>query len=228
MDALHLPRRCGFLYRGFLSLSPLSVANRLRIAVDRPLHPSRRSQTAGHSQSIACHRGTSRSLLRRRTLFPTLPACPIADRVSNLWRGFSKGGSMNRFQCFASLLAILLAVSGAAFSQAASSLLQGTVTDPSGAPSRARVTLANVDSKTERTAVTGTQGEYRIRALPSGTYTLTGGRFHWKSIRSDPDHRNPAGGLQCSPSSEPASRSCLDGKPSLHLSLDGILLQSKL
>jgi hypothetical protein len=81
---------------------------------------------------------------------------------------------MNCFQRFAFLLAILLAVSGAAFSQAASSSLQGTVTDPSGsAIADATVTLANVDSKNERTAVTGTQGEYRILALPSGTYTLS-------------------------------------------------------
>src|SRR5579859_7757531 len=81
---------------------------------------------------------------------------------------------MNRIQRFACLFAVLLAGNGVAFSQAASSSLQGTVTDPSGsAIAEATVTLANVDSKNERTAVTGTQGEYRILALPSGTYTLS-------------------------------------------------------
>ena len=109
--------------------------------------------------------------------YPVSDITSRSDRRSSferMERVLSKGGTMNRFQRFASLLAILLAVSGVAFSQAASSSLQGTITDPSGsAIAGATVTLANVDSKTERTVVTGTQGEYRLLALPSGTFTLT-------------------------------------------------------
>ena len=81
---------------------------------------------------------------------------------------------MNSFRWFGSLLLVLLTISGAAFSQAASTSLQGTVTDPSGgAIPDATVVLSNNESKTERTAVTGVQGEYRFLALPPGTYTLT-------------------------------------------------------
>jgi carboxypeptidase family protein len=48
------------------------------------------------------------------------------------------------------------------------------VTDSSGAavPGSA-VVLANAESKTERTAATGGQGEYEFLLLPPGTYTLT-------------------------------------------------------
>jgi len=80
---------------------------------------------------------------------------------------------MNRFERSALLVTILLALSGAAFPQASSSSLQGTVTDPSGsAIPGAIVTLADTASKTERTAITGTQGEYRLLALTPGTYSL--------------------------------------------------------
>ena len=81
---------------------------------------------------------------------------------------------MKRFQWCALLVALLLASNGTAFSQASSSSLQGTVMDPSGsAIPGAAVVLANVESKTERTVVTGPQGEYRFLALPPGTYTLS-------------------------------------------------------
>jgi len=59
-----------------------------------------------------------------------------------------------------------------AWSQASTSV-RGTVTDPGGnAIVAASVVLANSESKTERTATTGDQGEYQFLFVPPGTYTL--------------------------------------------------------
>src|ERR1700724_1423053 len=61
---------------------------------------------------------------------------------------------------------------GLALGQATPSLL-GTVTDPDGnALVGANVVLANAESKTERRATTGGQGEYQFLLIPPGTYTL--------------------------------------------------------
>lgn len=71
------------------------------------------------------------------------------------------------------MAAISLTVSFA-FSQISSSSLQGTVTDPSGgAIAGATVVLSNLESKTERTTATGAAGEYRLLAVPPGTYVLS-------------------------------------------------------
>jgi hypothetical protein len=61
---------------------------------------------------------------------------------------------------------------GLALGQATTSV-RGTVTDPDGnAVVGANVVLANAESKTERTATTGGQGEYQFLLIPPGTYTL--------------------------------------------------------
>src|SRR3984893_3837567 len=68
---------------------------------------------------------------------------------------------------FASMLG-----TGLALGQATASL-RGTVADPDGkAVVGANVVLANAESKTERTATTGGQGEYQFLLIPPGTYTL--------------------------------------------------------
>src|ERR1700693_2370616 len=70
------------------------------------------------------------------------------------------------------LLAFLLLAS-VAWGQATTSV-RGSVTDPGGnALVGATVVLANAESKTERTATTGGQGEYQFLFVPPGTYTLT-------------------------------------------------------
>src|ERR1700741_177393 len=70
------------------------------------------------------------------------------------------------------LLALLLLAS-VAWGQATTSV-RGSVTDPGGnALVGANVVLANSESKTERTATTGDQGEYQFLFIPPGTYTLT-------------------------------------------------------
>lgn len=52
--------------------------------------------------------------------------------------------------------------------------VRGTVTDPGGnVVVGSSVVLADAESKTERTATTGDQGEYQFLFVPPGTYTLT-------------------------------------------------------
>lgn len=64
-------------------------------------------------------------------------------------------------------------ISGTVWGQASTSL-RGTITDPSGSTiPGAQVVLASSESKTERTATTGEQGEYQFLFVPPGTYTLT-------------------------------------------------------
>jgi hypothetical protein len=67
-----------------------------------------------------------------------------------------------------------LAAAGIAAGQGSSSSLQGTVTDPSeSAIAGAKIVLANDESRIERTTETDARGEYRLLALPPGTYRLT-------------------------------------------------------
>jgi Carboxypeptidase regulatory-like domain len=64
-------------------------------------------------------------------------------------------------------------VSGRIVHAQATTSVRGTVTDPSGsAVVGANVVLANAESRTERAATTGTQGEYQFLFLAPGTYTL--------------------------------------------------------
>jgi len=65
-----------------------------------------------------------------------------------------------------------LLLSSLAWGQANTSL-RGTITDPSGSTiAGASVVLSNNESKVERAATTGEQGEYQFLFLPPGTYTL--------------------------------------------------------
>lgn len=62
--------------------------------------------------------------------------------------------------------------SSPAFAQATTSL-RGTITDPSGGTvAGAQVVLTNNESKGERGATTGEQGEYQFLLLPPGSYAL--------------------------------------------------------
>jgi Carboxypeptidase regulatory-like domain len=64
-------------------------------------------------------------------------------------------------------------VSGRVVRAQATTSVRGTVTDPSGsAVVGANVFLSNAESKTERAATTGAQGEYQFLFLSPGTYTL--------------------------------------------------------
>jgi hypothetical protein len=71
------------------------------------------------------------------------------------------------------VLLTMLANSRAAWGQATTSV-RGTVTDPTGSVvAGATVLLANAESRTERAAKTGGQGEYQFLFVPPGTYALT-------------------------------------------------------
>src|SRR6266849_3745049 len=73
-----------------------------------------------------------------------------------------------------SLVAFFIVWASPAFSQTSSTSVRGAVTDPSGSVVQgATVVLANTESKTERPATTGVQGEYQFLFVPPGTYTLT-------------------------------------------------------
>jgi hypothetical protein len=72
-----------------------------------------------------------------------------------------------------SMLVVMLLAASLAWTQATTSL-RGTVTDPDGkAVTGAEVVLANAQSRTERTVMTGNQGEYQFLLVPPGSYTLT-------------------------------------------------------
>jgi uncharacterized protein YfaS (alpha-2-macroglobulin family) len=72
---------------------------------------------------------------------------------------------------------IFLTIASAAFGQVATGTLQGFVTDASGAPiPAAEVKATEVQTNQSFSARTNDSGEYRIFALPVGTYTATGER----------------------------------------------------
>src|SRR5437870_2193798 len=71
------------------------------------------------------------------------------------------------------LLMPLTLIFSLARAQTSTTSLRGTVTDPSGSVvAEATVVLTNAESRTERTATTGTQGGYQFLAVSPGTYTL--------------------------------------------------------
>jgi hypothetical protein len=81
---------------------------------------------------------------------------------------------MNRSGLNVLPLVCLLFFSCFVFAQGSSSSLQGTVTDPGGsAIPEATVVLTSTQATIERTVTTGPQGDFRMLALPPGTYTLT-------------------------------------------------------
>ena len=81
---------------------------------------------------------------------------------------------MKRIAQWIFAVTVSLALSSLCFSQASSSSLRGTVTDPSGsALPGATVVVASAELQVTRTSTTGGLGDYSFLALPPGTYTLT-------------------------------------------------------
>src|SRR5450759_2104620 len=69
---------------------------------------------------------------------------------------------------------IALLVSPSVFAQETTAGLQGTVKDPSGATvANANVEISGASLLGVRKMKTDDSGEYRVTALPPGTYTLT-------------------------------------------------------
>jgi hypothetical protein len=78
------------------------------------------------------------------------------------------------FTFLASILAVLLCFSFAAFAQRTTGDIQGTVTDPNGAVvPGASVTITGKDVGYTRTVQTDDSGVYRIVQIPPGNYTMT-------------------------------------------------------
>ncbi len=68
-------------------------------------------------------------------------------------------------------LAVLSLLCSFVVAQSSTTSLRGTVTDASGASvAHADVTLSNPERAVERTAKTGSEGEYEFLQVPPGTY----------------------------------------------------------
>src|SRR6266568_4813410 len=99
---------------------------------------------------------------------------PVSFLILCAPRAYSEESSMKRLKkcTLWSIAAVFMTISPA-FSQISSTSLQGTITDPSGsAIAGATVVLNHPESKTERSAVTDSVGDYRFLAIPPGTYIL--------------------------------------------------------
>jgi len=85
------------------------------------------------------------------------------------------GGAFRRFSKDVIVAtALLLFCSGVLLAQTTTSTIEGTVRDANGAlVAGAQVKASSSTLATERTAVTNSEGFYRIVSLPAGTYTLS-------------------------------------------------------
>src|SRR5690349_54419 len=80
---------------------------------------------------------------------------------------------MKRFLQIFGLMLLVASLSLAAFGQAASSSLTGTVTDSSGAVvPDATVTVTNMANGVTRTVTTSSSGNYRVDSIPPGSYGI--------------------------------------------------------
>src|SRR6202046_2737739 len=71
------------------------------------------------------------------------------------------------------LIAVLLSVASPAWSQETTATINGTVTDPSGAPIvGATVTATDVARGTDYPTQTNTAGAYSLSQIPIGTYRV--------------------------------------------------------
>ena len=72
------------------------------------------------------------------------------------------------------ILALLLSLCGAAYSQTTFASITGTVTDASGAAvANARLTATNLDNNIKSTVESSAAGNYTIGQLKEGAYSLT-------------------------------------------------------
>src|SRR5579859_6783968 len=115
-----------------------------------------------------------------------IPVRPCLLLSSNL------GGEMKSRFLLAALF--LLLPIGSLFAQGVqTATLQGTVTDASGAPlPGVTVTVKSPALMGERTAVSQSSGDYILRGLNPGDYTIT---FNLEGMQTNTVHRNLALGL---------------------------------
>jgi hypothetical protein len=80
------------------------------------------------------------------------------------------------------LAAVIVVLTTLSWTQTSTTALRGTVTDASGASVvGANVTLSDLARATQRTATTGSAGEYEFLQLQPGTYELTVGKPGFRS-----------------------------------------------
>ena len=92
-----------------------------------------------------------------------------------------------RLRAFAFLIAavLVLACSGAAWSQTVQGVITGTVTDPTGAVvPNATVTITNAGTNISQTTTTGSDGSYRFPLVPPGTYTVDVKAANFAEVRA--------------------------------------------
>ncbi len=89
---------------------------------------------------------------------------------------------------FAALLFVYLVVScGWGWAQSATASILGQVTDPQGAAvPQTKITVRNVATQVAYKTETDSQGEYRVLALPIGTYTVTAEREGFSKLVTEP------------------------------------------
>jgi hypothetical protein len=87
--------------------------------------------------------------------------------------GNRSGRNCRRWRGLA-LIAVLMVLQSASFSQDASGRIVGTVTDPQGGVIvGAKVAITNIDTQVSREAVTDKDGYFQVLSLPLGTYQMT-------------------------------------------------------
>jgi hypothetical protein len=104
---------------------------------------------------------------------------------SRKFKSLLGGIEMNKrtLSFFGLLLGILTVLSPAAWSQAVTATIVGTITDQSGAAiAGATIKATSVDRGTSYTAVSNDAGLYRIPELPAGNYTLTVGKTGFATV----------------------------------------------
>ncbi len=80
---------------------------------------------------------------------------------------------------------VILAASGAAWSQSVQGVITGTITDPSGAVvPNATVTITNAGTNISQTTTTGSDGSYRFSLVPPGTYTVDVKAANFAEVRA--------------------------------------------
>ena len=90
------------------------------------------------------------------------------------------------------LLAILLALTGAAFAQVGTAALSGIVQDPTGAVvSGATVTLTNAQTAQQRTLQSNGAGSFTFSSVPNGDYKLTVTHTGFRSYNRTGIHLDP-------------------------------------
>jgi hypothetical protein len=95
---------------------------------------------------------------------------------------YPEGRKMKRLQFCLVVLAVL-ALSFAAFAQVQNGQFDGTVTDPTGAAvSNAKVTATNDGTNFTASATTNSSGNFTLKELPIGTYTLTAEASGFKRV----------------------------------------------